>query len=59
MELRLKGPQKKKVLDLVELEVFLASAICIENFCDVKELSRVVLRYGSETIAIGKTIKVL
>jgi translation elongation factor EF-1alpha len=41
------------------MEITLASAICIELWDEVKELSRIVLRYSSDTIAIGKAIKIL
>lgn len=52
----------KKILksgDFAEMEITLASEICIELWDEVKELSRIVLRYSSDTIAIGKAIKIL
>jgi len=52
-------PKILKSGDFAEMEITLASAICIELWDEVKELSRIVLRYSSDTIAIGKTIKIL
>lgn len=45
--------------DFAEMEISLASEICIELWDEVKELSRIVLRYSSDTIAVGKAIKIL
>ena len=45
-----------KSKDFASIDIIVKNGINIEKWEDVKELSRMILRYSGETIGIGKII---
>ena len=51
-----KNPRFIHKQSICSLEIALEKSLCIETFDSIKELGRITLRVGTETIAIGKVL---